>query len=197
MDEYMIYEYTEFLMISLYLFFIFLSVQIFFIWVDVDKNELKKKISLNGSLLKTSIIAVFLIGVFFIVHELLDEMNGSYLLFELFELSGFLCVLLFVRKWYLALKSCSHKKKPASDFLHDACRSGVVEAGDLPSFLDFNRIMSLRGLTIICVISLILGVFVPVSTIYFIMIIGFLFVPPVLALVSTLLGGFLASKELV
>ncbi len=196
MDESTVYNYIEFLMISLYLVFVFLSVQICFIWIDVDKNELRSRISIDESLIRNSIITVFFVGIFFIVHELVEGANRSYLLFELFELSGFVCVLLFVYKWYLTLKSCAHKKKPAYDFLLDACMGGITGLEARPSFQGFNRIIISRLLFVFCIMSVVIAFFVSVSTIYFIMIIGILFVPPILALASTLFGGILISREI-
>jgi len=194
MDEYTVYKYLEFLMISLYLIFIFLSVQICFVWVDVDKRELNSKIFANDSILKNSIITVFLIGAFLIIHEFVEGTEQSYLLFELFELLGFICVVYFVHNWYMTLRSCAHKKKPACDFIQDACINGTVEPST--PFLGFSKKINFRLLVLPVIIGLILSIFIPVSTIYFAVIIGLLFVPPILALASTLLGGFLISKEL-
>lgn len=196
MDEYAAYNYIELLMISLYLVFVFLSVQIYFIWIDVDKKELRSKISDDESILKNSIIIVFFIGVFFIIHEFVEGTNPSYLLFELFELSGFICVLLFIYNWYLTLKTCAHKKKPASDFLIDACMNGMIKVEAHPSFPGINRMMISRLLSVFCIASVILALVVPVSANYFLIILGLLFVPPALALVSTLFGGFLISREI-
>lgn len=196
MDEYTVYSYVEFLMISLYLIFIFLSVQICFIWVDVDKRELNSKISANESILKNSIITVFFIGTFLIIHEFVEGTKQSYLLFELLELLGFIFVVYFVYNWHITLKSCAHKKKPAFDFIQDACLSGTVEVEQSTPFLVYRKKIFFRLLIVSCITGIILIFFIPVSTIYFAAIIGLLFVPPIMALVSTLLGGFLISKEL-
>ncbi len=196
MDEYTVYKYVEFLMISLYLIFIFLSVQICFVWVDVDKHELNSKISANDSILKNSIITIFFIGAFLIIHEFVEGTKQSYLLFELFELFGFICVVYFVYNWHMTLKSCAHKKKPACDFIQDACLNGTLYVEPSTPFLGVHKKINLKLLFVSGIIGVILIFFIPVSTIYFAAIIGVLFVPPILALASTLLGGFLISKEL-
>ena len=196
MDEYTVYSYVEFLMISLYLIFLFLSVQICFIWFDVDKRELNSKISANESILKNSVITVFLIGAFLIIHEFVEGTRQSYLLFELFELFGFICVVNFVYNWHMTLKSCAHKKKPVCDLLQDACLSGTVEVEPSTTFLEYRKKINFRLLFVSGIIGAILIFFIPVSTMYFAATIGFLFVPPIMVLVSTLLGGFLISKEL-
>ncbi len=196
MDEYIVYKYIEFLMISLYLIFVFLSVQIFFIWIDVDKSELRSKISENGSILKNSVITVFFVGVFLIIHEFVEGTKQSYLFFEIFELSGFLCVLCFIHKWHLTLKGCSHKKKTPDEFLFDACMGNIIRVDPSDPGLWIHKMINLRLFSIICIIGLMLALSVPVSTIYFAIIIGLVFIPPTLALASTLLGGLLLSKEL-
>jgi len=196
MDEYIIYNYVEFLMISLYLIFIFLSVQICFVWVDVDKRELNSKISANDSILRNSIITVFFIGAFLIIHEFVEGTKQVYLLFELFELLGFICVVFFIYNWHITLKSCAHKKKPACDFIREACLNGLVNVEPSTPFLVFHKKTFFRLLFVSGITGAILIFFIPVSTIYFAAIIGLLFVPPIMALVSTLLGGFLISKEL-
>lgn len=196
MDEYTVYSYVEFLMISLYLMFIFLSVQICFVWFDVDKRELNSKISANNSILKNSIITVFFIGAFLIIHEFVEGTKQVYLFFELFELFGFICVVFFIYKWHITLKSCAHKKKTACDFIQDACLNGLVNVQPSAPFLVFHKKTVFRLLLVSGFTGVILIFFIPVSTIYFAAIIGLLFVPPIMAFVSTLLGGFLISKEL-
>lgn len=196
MDGFTVYKYVEFLMISLYLIFIFLSVQICFIWVDVDKRELNSKISSKDSILKNSIITVFFIGAFLIIHEFVKGTEQPNLFFKLFELSGFICVVFFIYNWHMTLKSCAHKKKPACDFIQDACLSGIVDEESSTPFLGFRKKMNFRLLFLPVIIVLILSFFIPVSTIYFAAIIGLVFVPPILVIASTLLGGFLISKEL-
>jgi len=196
MYEYAVYKYIEILMISLYLMFVFLSVQLFFMWIDVDKNELRSKISANGSILKNSIITVFFIGTFLIIHKFIEGTKLSYLFFELFDLIGFISVVYFVYNWHLTLKECSHKKKSASDFILDACLSGKVKIKPNVPFLGESKRITLRPLIVLGILTVILALFLPISTIYFAIIIGLLFVPPALALASTMLGGFLITKEL-
>jgi hypothetical protein len=180
----------------LYLMLVFLSVQIFFMWIDVDKSELRSKISSNESILKNSIITVFFIGTFLIIHKFIEGTKQPYLIIELFDLIGFIFVVYFVYNWHLTLKACSYKKKPASDFILDACLSGNVKIKFNDPFLGESKRTTFRPLIVLGILSVILALFLPVSTIYFAIIIGFLFVPPALALASTMLGGFLISKEL-
>lgn len=196
MDEYTVYKYIEFIMVSLYLTFVFLSIQIFFIWMDVDKTELRSKISANESILKNSIITVFFIGTLLIINEFIERTKQPYLIIELFDLMSFVFVVFFVYNWHLTLKACSHKKKTASDFILDACLSGRVKIEPYIPFLGENKRITLKLLIALGLLSVILALFIPVSTIYFAIIIGLLFVPPILALASTMLGGFLISKEL-
>jgi len=196
MDEYTVYKYIEFIMVSLYLMFVFLSIQIFFMWMDVDKSELRSKISANESILKNSIISVFFIGTLLITHEFIEGTKQPYLIFELFDLMSFIFVVYFVYKWHLTLKACSYKKKPASDFILDACLSGRVRTEQYIPFLGESKRTTLKLLIVLGILSVILALVLPVSTIYFAIIIGLLFVPPILALASTMLGGFLISKEL-
>jgi hypothetical protein len=196
MDEYTVFKYVEFLMISLYLIFIFLSVQICFIWVDVDKLELNSKIYANDPILKNSIITVFFIGAFLIIHEFVEGTEQSYLLLELFELLGFICVVYFVYNWHMTLRSCAHKKKPACDFIQDACLNSILDIEPSTPFSGFHKKINIRLIFLPVIIVFILSIFIPMSTIYFAVIIGLLFVPPVVAIASTLLGGFLISKEL-
>lgn len=139
MDGFTVYKYVEFLMISLYLLFIFLSVQICFIWVDVDKRELNSKISSNDSILKNSIITVFFIGAFLIIQKFVEGTGQPNLFFKLFELSGVICVVFFIYSWHMTLKSCAHKKKPACDFIQDACLSGIVDVEPSTPFLGFRK----------------------------------------------------------
>jgi len=194
MDGYTVYKYIEFLMVSLYLILVFLSIQIFFMWIDVDKSELRSKISANESILKNSIITIFFIGTLLIINEFIEGTKQPYLIIELFDLMSFVFVVYFVYNWHLTLKACSHKKKPASDFILDACLSGRVKIHS--PFLGESKRTTLKLLIVMGILSVIFALFIPVSTIYFAIIIGLLFVPPILALASTMLGGFLISKEL-
>jgi len=196
MDEYTVYKYIEFLMVSLYLILVFLSIQIFFMWIDVDISQLRSKISANEPILKNSIITVFFIGTLLIINEFIEGTKQPYLIIELFDLMSFVFVVYFVYNWHLTLKSCSYKKKPASDFILDACLSGRVKIEPYYPFFGENKRTTLKFLIVMGILSVILALFLPVSTIYFAIIIGLLFVPPILALASTLLGGFLISKEL-
>jgi len=194
MDGYTVYKYIEFLMVSLYLILVFLSIQIFFMWIDVDISQLRSKISANEPILKNSIITVFFIGTLLIINEFIEGTKQPYLIIELFDLMSFVFVVYFVYNWHLTLKACSHKKKPASDFILDACLSGRVKIHS--PFLGESKRTTLKLLIALGILSVLLALFLPVSTIYFAIIIGLLFVPPILALTSTMLGGFLISKEL-
>ncbi len=196
MNEYTIYKGMEFIIFTLYLVLIFLSAQMVFIWIDVDKNKLKSKIFDNLSFLRTNIFIVFSVSVFFMIHEFFEETNlrNSYIYFEFLELLGFICILLFMFNWYSILKTCAHKK-PAHVTLLEACiNHKVIIEHDSPSYGIY--ISKLTTVMILGFISLILAFFIPISMIFYALILCFLFVPPILVMASTLIGAFIISKEL-
>ncbi len=201
MDESTLYRFIEFIIFVLYLSIIFLSTQMWFIWIDVDKNRLKSKIFVNDSFLKNNIVIVFSIGVFFMIHEFVEGtgLRSSYLYFEFFELIGFICIALFLYKWHSTLKTCANKK-PIEEYLSGTHISHKVKAEWAYPICSMNRITKPVLLLVLLLafgfISSMLVFFVPVSTIFFALIIGLLFVPPTLALVLTLTGTFVLSKEL-
>ncbi len=168
-----------------------------FIWIDVDKKKLKSRIFVNDSFLKNNIVIVFSIGVFFIMHEFVEGtgLQKSYLYFEFFELIGFICITLFLYEWHSTLKTCANKK-PIEEYLPDARISRKVKAGWAYPIYNMKRITKPVLLLAFGFISSMLVSFVPISTIFFALIIGLLFVPPALALVLTLTGTFVLSKEL-
>src|SRR5574337_952169 len=121
MEGYIIYKYIEFIIFLIYLIMVFLSTQMRFIWMGVDKSKLQSKIFADASFLKLNIIIVLLVGIFFTMHEFIEEtdIRNSYLYFEFFELLGFICVVSFLYKWHSVLRTCAHKK-PVQDILLEA-----------------------------------------------------------------------------
>ena len=111
MIEY-VHKIIEYVIFSLYLFFIFLSVQIWFIWKDINKEDFKINTFINESFFKKSCIYVFSFCVFFMGHEILEETSIAYamLYFELLEMLGFICIVLFAYDWYSVLRLSINKK---------------------------------------------------------------------------------------
>ncbi len=95
-----------------HLAFIFLSIQILFLWSDINKNELKVKNFINESFFKKNCILVFSFSVFFIIHELIEELSllNAMVYLEFFEMLAFGCIVLFVYEWYAVLKLSANKK---------------------------------------------------------------------------------------
>ncbi|HEY9245361.1 MAG TPA: hypothetical protein VIO11_00795 [Candidatus Methanoperedens sp.] len=194
MDGYTVYKYMEFIIFSLYLIMIFLSIQVLFLWMDLDKKEFKS--FLEESFMKNDTIVVFFAGVFFTFHELFDETNlqNSYLYFEFFELLGLICIVRSIFGKYCSMKPYAFRK-PAHERLLEARRNtegkhDTVPALSAPNFRMKSILALISGITGIIVLS------VPISTLIFILVIGLLFIPPLLALTSTIIGASLVSREL-
>lgn len=102
----------EFIIFSLYLIFIFLSIQIWFSWKHVDKKELKLGIFIDEPFFKRIWIYVFLFSISFMLHEFLEGINmpGTMIYFELFELLGYISIVLFAYEWYIVLRRSVRKK---------------------------------------------------------------------------------------
>ncbi len=196
MDGNTSYKYMEFIIFSLYLLFVYLSAQMLFMWVDVDKVKLKSRIFEQGTFLRNSIIFIFLAGLFFIFHELIEEtIPRSYLNLEFLELLTFVFIEVFMYKWYLNLKSCT-SRKPAYEYILESCRSPDIKVVSSNSFLNKGILSKSVLLLAFCLMTLILALFVSISSIFFILVIGFLFIPPFLVLASTLIGASMITKEL-
>lgn len=112
LDQFTLYKFIEFLIFSLYLVFIFLSIQIWFLWKDVNKDEFKINAFINESFFKKNCIYVFSFSVFFMGHEILEgtSLPNAFIYFELLEMMGFGCIVLFAYDWYSALRLSVHKK---------------------------------------------------------------------------------------
>ncbi|VVB96408.1 Uncharacterised protein [uncultured archaeon] len=196
MDGNTIYKYMEFIIFSLYLLFVYLSAQMLFMWVDVDKIKLKSRIFEQGTFLRNSIIFVFLAGLFFIFHELVAEtIPPNYLNIEFLELLTFVFIEVFMYKWYLNLKSCT-PRKPAYEYILESCRNPDTKVVCSNSFLNKGILSRSALLLVFCLITLVLALFVPISSIFFVLLMGFLFIPPFLVLASTLIGASMITKEL-
>ena len=120
MNEYIIYKYLEFFIFALYLIFIFLLAQIWFLWKDVEKKELIYKSIVNESFFKKNCIYIFLFSGFFMAHEFIEGLNlpNTLVYFEIFEMMTIITLVLFAYTWYIALKSCVHKKSITEELTH-------------------------------------------------------------------------------
>ncbi len=96
---------------TIYLIFLFLSIQIWFLFRDIDKDKLKPEIFVNESFFKKNFAYVFLVSIFFMIHEFLEGTNlpAAQLFFEFFEMLAILCLSLFAYEWYRILKAYSNK----------------------------------------------------------------------------------------
>ncbi len=111
MDIFNIYKLMEFLIFSSYLILIFLSIQIWFMWKDIDKNELEIKTFINESFFKKNCFYVFSFSIFFMIPEFFEgEGAPNSIFFEVFEMLGFMSIVLFAYDWYNVLKTCASKK---------------------------------------------------------------------------------------
>lgn len=193
MDEHSIYKCLEFVVFYLYLLIVFLSSQMYFIWMDVDKNKLKSKF--KESFLKNNIIIVFFVSTFFIFHELIEGINlrRSYLYFELFELLGFICLLLYIYNWYSTLKTCTCRK-PVEERLLEICNNNKIKAGADYSFCNMDTIKKPVFFLVFGSVFVLPALFVPVSTIYFNLVLGLLFIPPILVMASIFIESPIISK---
>jgi len=191
-----IYKYMEFIIISLYLIIIFLSTQLWLIWKDLDKNKLRSKLLSDVSIFRYDILIVFSIGVVLMLNELVKWTNlqNSYLYIEFFELLGFICVSLFVYRWHSALKTCVHKKPPYENLL-EACIIHKVKVEPDPLFCRMTVTSKLILAGVFVFTGSVLALYVPISTIFFALVIGLLFIPPALALASTIIGAGIISRE--
>ena len=193
MNEYIIYKYLEFLIFFIYFIMIFLSIQIWLIWQNIDRNELRSRVFITDPFIRNNIIVVFLVSFFFIMHEFFEEtkLSNSYLVFEFSELIGFILILYITYMWHSILKSCVIKQ-PINEILlnarmnHRKLEGTWTNDNKIKFILVFGSFFTTLGIAI----------FVPISSIIFTFIIGILFVPPAVALVSTLIGASLVSREL-
>lgn len=112
MDDIIIYKFIEFIIFSLYMVFIFLSIQIWFLWKDLDKEDVKINTFFNESFFKKNCIYVFSFTVFFMGHQILEGagLPNAKIYFELMEMLGFMCIVLFAHDWYKALRLSADKK---------------------------------------------------------------------------------------
>lgn len=112
MDDFTIYKFIEFIIFALYMTFIYLSIQIWFLWKDINKDDLKINAFINESFFKKNCIYVFFFSVFFMGHEILEGTSMPYAMiyFELLEMLGFICIVLFAHDWHSVLKLSINKK---------------------------------------------------------------------------------------
>ena len=113
MNEYTLYKYMEFFIISAYLIFIYLLVQIWFLWKDIEKNDLFLKSLVQESFFRKNCLYVFLFSSFFIIHEFLEglEIPNTMVFFEFLEIIAIIILVLFAHNWYKTLKPFAKKKK--------------------------------------------------------------------------------------
>lgn len=112
MDEFTLYKFIEFIIFVLYMVFIFLSIQIWFLWKDLNKDDLKINTFINESFFKKNCIYVFSFTVFFMGHEILEGtgLPNAMIYFELLEMLGSMCIVLFAYDWYSVLRLSVDKK---------------------------------------------------------------------------------------
>ena len=112
MNEYAVYRYLEFIIFIIFLIFIFLAIQIWLLWKDIDKNKLDLKTFVSESFFKKNCLYVFLVSIFFMIHEFFEGISIPYSMvyFEFFEMLAFLSLLLFAYHWYAVLKTCATRK---------------------------------------------------------------------------------------
>ena len=106
MDEYALYTAMEYAIFGSYLIFVFLSVQIWLLWKDMDKGDKSLKLSVNNATFTRSFLYISALSLFFFIHEYLEGtgMRNIMLFFEMFEMLGFFCLILFAYEWYRVLK---------------------------------------------------------------------------------------------
>jgi Na+-driven multidrug efflux pump len=92
--------------------FMYLCIQIWFLWKDIDKEDLKINTFINESFFKKNCIYVFSFSVLFMGHEILEGTGMTYAMiyFELLEMMGFICMVLFAYDWYSVLRLSGNKK---------------------------------------------------------------------------------------
>jgi hypothetical protein len=112
LDQLILYKFIEIMIFAMYMVFIFLSIQIWFLWRDLNKDEFKINIFINESFFKKNCIYVFSFSVFFMLHETIEgtSLTNATIYFEVLELLGFTCIVLFAHDWYSALRLSVHKK---------------------------------------------------------------------------------------
>ena len=105
-----IYEFMEFITLTLYLLFVFISIQIWFLWKDTDKNELKMKI-VTESFFRKNCIYVFSLSILFMIR-LFEGTNppNAMIHFEIIQMLALISLLLIAYGWYSMLKMFAHKK---------------------------------------------------------------------------------------
>ena len=113
MNEYTLYKYMEFFIISAYLIFIYLLVQIWFLWKDIEKNDLFLKSLVQESFFRKNCLYVFLFSSFFIIHKFFEgfEIANKMVFFEILEIIAIIILVLFAHNWYITLKPFAKKKK--------------------------------------------------------------------------------------
>ena len=112
MDEYTLYKYMEFFIISIYLIFIYLLVQIWFLWKDIEKNDLFLKTLVKESFFRKNCLYVFLFSSFFTIHEFFEGLDipNKMVFFEFLEIIAIIILVLFAYNWYITLKPFAKKK---------------------------------------------------------------------------------------
>lgn len=112
MNEYALYTAMECVIFGSYLVFVFISVQIWFLWKDMAKDGKKLNLSVNDMTFKKSFFYVSAFSLLFVMHEFLEGtgMQNIMLYFEMLEMLGFICLILFAYEWYRLLKRCPCEK---------------------------------------------------------------------------------------
>ncbi len=126
MDEYALYTAMEYVIFGSYLVFVFLSVQIWFLWKDMDKKDATFEHLVTDGTFKKSFFYVSALSLFFFMHEFLEGMGmqNIMLYFEMLEMLGFICLVLFAYEWYKILKICPCEKphSESSDYMYKSIK---------------------------------------------------------------------------
>ncbi len=120
MDTNYLYKFMEFAMFSSYLILIFLSVQIWFLWKDIDKGSLNMESFINESFFRKNCIYFFGFSIFFIIPAIFEGIGitDSMLFFKLFDMLGFISIVMFEIGWYKLLKTCANKKSLPQELIN-------------------------------------------------------------------------------
>ncbi|VVB91299.1 Uncharacterised protein [uncultured archaeon] len=112
MDGFALYKFVEFMIFALYLVFIFLAIQIWLLWKDLNKDDFKLNTFINESFFRKNCIYIFSFTVFFMSHELIEgtRIADAIIYFEMLEMFGIFCLVLFAYDWYIVLRVSAPKK---------------------------------------------------------------------------------------
>ncbi len=81
-------------------------------WKDIDKADVKIMTFINEPFFRKNCIYVFSFSIFFMIRQFSDAITlpNADLYMEFFDMLAFVSIVLFANQWYIALKTCPHKK---------------------------------------------------------------------------------------